>query len=162
MRHVTFISNGMLTFGVTTIGIDRSGLWSFQKIEGRRPDGFIDVINPKHIEKADIETEPPGPDLSKRHVLFKAMVPSGHIGSVPSHPVSAVSAAPLIPGTMWMMSVWMRMDHAPHYKSSLQMLQSYVHAPPISAPNKSIEVRLRLGIFKSHAAATPPLPMPLG
>ena len=82
MRHITFISNSMLTVGVIMIGIDRSGLWSFQKIEGRRPDGFIDVINPKHIEKADIETEPPGPDLSKRRILFKAMVPSGHIGSV--------------------------------------------------------------------------------
>ena len=72
----------MLTVRVIISGIDRSGLWRFQKIDGRGSDGTIDVINPKHLEKADIETEPPNLDLSKRHLLFKAMVPSAHIGSV--------------------------------------------------------------------------------
>lgn len=70
----------MLTVGVIVPGIDRSGLWSFQKIDGRGSDRIIDVINPKHIEKADIETEPPGLDLSKRHILIKAMIPSAHFG----------------------------------------------------------------------------------
>ena len=80
--HDIFIGMPMLTVSVFIPGIDRSGLWTFQKIDGRGSDRIINVINPKHIEKADIETEPPNLDLSKRHLLIKAMVPSAHIGSV--------------------------------------------------------------------------------